>query len=184
MNEHARMQQFEAGLNGQGFIAHILPDHAFGVTKPCDLMACGPHGRFWAVEGKAVTVPSWSSNQTVIGPRSFRSHQLPGLLRMAGNGAVASVVLFITPPVAREARGWVLDALGIARMLASGQVLRLKDMDEEAMALWELQRLPPGRWGLTAGLRQRWHSGPDTCLSGWSIEPLSGELFHPERDGA
>lgn len=183
MNEHARMKQLEAGLNTQGFLAHVLPDLAYGVVKPCDMIACGPHGRFWAVEGKAVEVPSWASKQTLIGPRTFRSHQLPSLLQYVEEGAVASVVLFVAPPRSAETRAWLLNAREIADIIARDGVLRLTDFDEEALACWELQRLPRGRWGLSNELRQRWYTSHDPdALHGWHPGSLA-ITRSGERDG-
>lgn len=182
MNEHARMKQFEAGLGTQGFLAHVLPDQAHGTVKPCDMIACGPQGRFWAVEGKAVQVPSWSSQQTLLGPRSFRAHQIPSLLHFARSEAVASVVLFVAPPQARDTRAWLLDVRGVACLLAQDGVLRLQNIDEGEAAPWELRRLPEGRWGLKDELRRWWHEGSnEVLLAGWTLRSaVAGESSQPE----
>lgn len=156
MHERERMVQLKEGLRDQHILATSFPDWAVGSERPYDLVACTPGGVYWAIEGKAVQIPSWTSKQTLLGPRSFREHQIPNLLRVAEQDGRASVVLFIQPPQVRDTRAWLLSAQGVADMLLQDRVLRLVDLgNNTAVDKFELVRLPQGRWGLGEAMWER-----------------------------
>lgn len=155
MIERDRMSQLKAGLQSQGILVEQFADQARGVVKPMDLVACCPGGVYWAIEGKAVQIPSWTSKQSLLGPRSFREHQLPNLLKVAEQGGRASIILFVQPPRATDTRAWVLSAQGVAAMLQQDRVLRLVDFGDPAVDEFELVRLPQGRWGLGPEMLRR-----------------------------
>ncbi len=116
-------------------------------------------------------ISSWTSKQSLLGPRSFKSHQLPNLLQVAEQGGRASVVLFIQPPQVRETRAWLLSARSVANMLQLDRVLRLIDLSDPAVDEFELVRLPKGTWGLGEQMLRR-VSTAGLLLShehGWSV---------------
>lgn len=161
MTERERTLQVAKGLESQGIQPFQFYDQAKGVVKPFDLCACCPGGVFWAIETKQVEIPSWESKACLLGPRSFRPHQLPTLLRVVEQGGRASVVLFVIPPRAVETRGWMLSPKWIAARFRRDEVFRLPDLLEaDAMPTYELTRLPRIGWGLNEALLGRMRRTP------------------------
>lgn len=166
MTERERNRQFCEGLTSQGYLTTLLVDWAIGSNYHYDIIACCPGGLYWAIEGKRVEIPSWTSKQTLLGARSFKRDQIPGLLKVADRqGGRASVVLFVEPPRSAETRAWVFSARAIAQMIRKDRVLRLTDLGDPAADAYELARLPQQQWGLGEHMLKSHHS------HGWTLPP-------------
>jgi len=183
MTERARTLQLAKGLEAQGLECYPFYDQARGVLKPFDLCACCRGGLFWAIETKQMEVPSWESKACLLGPRSFRPHQLPNLLRVAEQGGRASVVLFVVPPRAVETRAWIVSARGIAQRFERDQSYRLNDFLNPESERYELVRLSGGAWGLGGALRSLFarNYSIDSMEEGWrpDLEEHSGQITKP-----
>lgn len=179
MHERDRNRQLAKGLATQGYLPTLLVDWSFGSEYPCDILVCCPGGVYWAIESKAVEIPSWTSKQSLLGPRSFRERQLPNLLQVAEQGGRASVVLFVSPPRAIDTRAWLLSARGVASMLQQDRILRLIDLSDPVVDEFELVRLPKGTWGLGEQMLKRL-STKGLLLShehGWHIPDKSSSAY-------
>lgn len=117
MNENDFNSDLAAGLRSQGLFAHKLPDLAYGVTKPFDIVA-NCHGRFWAIEGKLKKV-ALKKGLTDFPPelvvidryeKKFRTHQLPNLEMIAAQDGVGFVGVYLAEdrPGSRLKAAWLV----------------------------------------------------------------------------